>query len=59
MESSLFQPNAVTHLNKFEKSNNYLLLRNKSINSSEANHTSDTYKKMGKLSGVLLRLDIN
>ena len=44
----------------FQKSNNYLLLRNKSINSSETNNASDSYtQKIGKLSGVFLRLDIN
>lgn len=60
MESYLFQPTAVTHLNKphiSQKSNNYLLWRNKSINSSEANNASDNTQKLGKLSGVFLRLD--
>lgn len=52
MESSLFQPNAVTHLNKshsFQKSNNYLLLKNKRINSLEETRASDTFKKKKKL----------
>lgn len=63
MESSLFQPSAVTHFNKshsFQESNNSLLLKNKRINSLDANHTSDTYKKrLKRCSGVIQRLDIN